>query len=50
MKVKVKITYNPEQATEAAAVPAALRQMFPTARVHETDPQSAAPAPLSRNL
>lgn len=37
MKVKVKITYKPEQAKEAAAALAALRQMFPTARVHETD-------------
>lgn len=37
MKVKVKITYKPEQAPEAAAALAALRRMFPTARVHETD-------------
>lgn len=37
MKVKVRITYKPEQAPEAADALAALRRLFPTARVHETD-------------
>ena len=37
MKMKVKITYTPEQEPQALAALDALRQMYPTARVHETN-------------
>ena len=37
MKVKVKITYTPEQEPKALEALAALRQLYPAARVHETN-------------
>ncbi len=37
MKVKVKITYTPEHEPQARETLAALRQLYPTARVHETN-------------
>lgn len=39
MKVKVKITYTPEQEPKARAALDALRGLFPSARVHETNKQ-----------
>ena len=35
--MKVKITYTKEQEPKARAALAVLRQLFPTARTHETD-------------
>lgn len=35
--MKVKITYTPEQEPQALAALDALRQMYPTARIHETN-------------
>lgn len=34
--MKIKLTYPPEQESAAAATLAALRQMFPAARIHES--------------
>lgn len=35
--MKVKITYPPEHEPQARETLAALRQLYPTARVHETN-------------
>lgn len=35
--MKIKVTYAPEQEQAARAALDALRRMFPTARVHESD-------------